>query len=110
MDAPFTSVTSQDDVEQLFAQSAQRPVIVFKHDTTCSISRAAYGQMQEMKEDVALVDVDHELSTEVAKRTGVEHESPQVIVLRDGQAVWSASHHAITHDAVMQAVSQNGRE
>ncbi len=107
MDSPFTPVTSRDDVEQLFARSAERPVIVFKHDTTCPISRAAYGQMQQVAQDVAIVDVEHDVSDEVADRTGVRHESPQVIVVRDGQAVWSASHYDITEDAVTQAVSQS---
>ncbi len=108
MDRPFTPVTSRDDVEQLFDQSAERPVIVFKHDTTCPISRAAYAEMQQLAHDVALVDVDHEVSDEVAERTGVQHESPQVIVVRDRQAIWSASHSTITHNAVMEAVSSGG--
>lgn len=106
MDRPFTTVTSRDDVEQLFARSAERPVIVFKHDTTCSISRAAYGEMEQVTEDVAIVDVDHDVSGEVAERTGVQHESPQVIVVRDGQAIWSASHHDITQAAVERAVAE----
>ncbi len=55
--------------------------------------------------DVPLVDVRraHDVSDEIARRTGVRHESPQVIVLRDGRAVWSASHGAITAGAVRAA-------
>lgn len=108
MDGPFTPVTGREAVEQLIAQSAQHPVIVFKHDTSCHISRAAYGEMQQITQDVAIIDVAREtdLSHEIAERMGVKHESPQVLVIRDGHAVWSASHYDITHDAVAQAMVQ----
>ncbi len=108
MDDPFTPVTGREAVEQLIAQSAQHPVIVFKHDTDCRISRAAYGEMQQITQDVAIIDVarEKELSHEIAERMGVQHESPQVLVIHDGHAVWSASHYDITHAAVAQALVQ----
>ncbi len=108
MERPFTPVTGREAVEQLVAESAQHPVIVFKHDTSCHISRAAYGEMQQITQEVAIIDVAREkdLSLEIAERMGVKHESPQVLVIRDGHAVWSASHYDITHDAVAQALMQ----
>jgi bacillithiol system protein YtxJ len=108
MDSPFTAVTGPEEVEQLVAHSARQPVIVFKHDTSCPISRAAYGEMQQLTQDVAIIDVAHEkdLSYEIAERMGVKHESPQVLVIHDGHAVWSASHYDITHAAVAQALVQ----
>ncbi len=108
MERQFTPVADTDEVEQLVAQSAQHPVIVFKHDTNCRISRAAYGEMQQITQEVAIIDVarDKDLSHELAERMGVQHESPQVLVIRDSHAVWSASQYDITHDAVAQAVVQ----
>ncbi len=105
MERPFMPVTTAEALESLFSQSAEHPVIVFKHDTSCPISAAAYRQMQRMNQAVAVVDVarSQELSEEIATRTGVKHESPQVIVVNDGQAVWSASHYDITQEAVTQA-------
>ncbi len=106
MERPFTPVTGREAVEQLVAESAQHPVIVFKHDPSCPISRAVSGEMQQLRQDVALIDVAREqnLSHALAERIGVKHASPQVLVIRDGHAVWSASQYAITHDAVAQAV------
>ena len=108
MDGPFTPVTGRAEVEQLIAQSAQHPVIMFKHDTSCRISRTAYGEMQQLMQDVAIIDVarENDLSYEIAERMGVKHESPQVLVIHDGHAVWSASHYDITHAAVAQALVQ----
>ena len=51
-----------------------------------------------MQGEIVLIDVQRfpRLGREVATRTGVRHESPQVIVLRDGVAVWAADHRDIT--------------
>jgi bacillithiol system protein YtxJ len=48
--------------------------------------------------EVPLIDVERQkgLADEVASRTGIEHESLQVIVLRNGLPVHAASHWNIT--------------
>jgi len=85
-----------------------RPTALFLHDPGCPISRAAYRQMARLGDEIPLVDVRraHGLSRVVEERSGVRHESPQVIVLRQGRAVWSASHYAITTQAVTDALHQ----
>ena len=104
MQTPFQPVDQLDALERLFDQSRERPVVIFKHDTACPISAAAHDQMTRVECDVCLVDVEQkDLSGEVERRTGVRHESPQVIVLRDGAPVWSASHFEIKADAVNEA-------
>jgi bacillithiol system protein YtxJ len=104
MERPFLPVTTPAAVEDLFVQSAEHPVILLKHDPSCPISQAAYQDMQQATQDVAIIDVARapDLSGDIAARTGVTHESPQVIVLRDGNAIWSASHYDITYAAVAQ--------
>ena len=66
--------------------------------------------MEQFDGEVALIDVRrfHGLGREVARRTGVRHESPQVIVLRDGEAVWDAHHGAIAIDGIEEAVQALG--
>ena len=82
-------------------------VVLFLHDPACPISRAAHREMARLGGDVPLVDVryTHDVSRTIAARTGIRHESPQVIVLRDGQAIWSASHYDITTHGVSAACS-----
>jgi bacillithiol system protein YtxJ len=106
MEHPFSPLTGQDELEKLIADSGQHPRIVFKHDTSCPISRAAYGQLQQITEQVAVIDVarQKDLSAEIAERTGVQHASPQVLIFHNGQAVWSASQYDITEAAVTQAM------
>jgi bacillithiol system protein YtxJ len=102
----FVIVTETKSLDDLADRSKDRPVVIFKHSLTCPISAAAYDQMAEFEGEVALVEVQRarELSGEIESRLGVAHESPQVIVLRNGQAAWNASHFKITADAVAEAV------
>lgn len=105
-DEHFTPVTDTDTLDDLFAASAERPVILFKHDPYCPISARAYREMARVEGDVAIVDVAHDDAVKhaVTERTGVRHESPQVIVVRDGKAAWSASLYRINADDVAHAV------
>jgi bacillithiol system protein YtxJ len=111
--AEFVPVEADAELEGLFARSDDAPVVIFKHSTTCPISAHAHGQMRRLDRavvgEIALVVVQRArgVSNEVARRTGLRHESPQAIVLRRGQPVWSASHFDITTDAVERAVREN---
>ena len=109
MENKFSPVSDASALERLFEQSNAEPVLLFKHSNSCPISARAYRQMQEVNGAVALLVVqdDRDLSREVATRTGVRHETPQALVLRNGRAVWAASHFDISAEAVEQAVREN---
>ena len=104
----FSHITDTAALDNLIERSQQRPVVIFKHSLTCPISASAFQQMTGYQGDVALVEVQRarSLSNEIEKRLGIRHESPQVIVLSNGQVVWDASHFKVTADAVAEAVSQ----
>ncbi len=107
MDTPFAPVPDLPALERLFAESHTERVILFQHDPFCPTSARAHRAMAQLRGTVHLVNVarQHDLAHSIATRTGIRHESPQVLVLRDGQAVWSASHRTITAAAVGAAVS-----
>lgn len=102
----FVTIDTTKSFEQLAERSKKQPVVIFKHSLTCPISAAAYDQMARFDGEVALVEVQmaRELSREIENRLGVAHQSPQVIVLRNGQVVWNASHFDVTASAVAEAV------
>lgn len=104
----FLRITDTKAFEELENRSKDQPVVIFKHSLTCPISAAAYEQMEQFAGEVALVEVQRAgpLSLEIEGRLGIEHESPQVIVLHNGQVVWNASHFKITADSVGNAVRQ----
>ena len=83
--------------------------MLFKHDYACSISVRAYHDLANVPGDIALIDVerDHALSQSLAARLGVLHESPQVIVVRDGAPVYAASHWNISSGDVTSAAGRS---
>ncbi len=107
----FINVESIAELENLIERSQSAPVILFKHSTTCGISTDAYAEMLRIKGLVGLVVVQtaNEVSREIEARTAIGHESPQVIVLRNQRAVWSASHRQVKAEAVEEAL-RNARD
>ena len=103
----FQNLTEMAELDALFERSREVDIVLFLHDYWCPISSRAYDEMSQMDGDIALIDVaeGRELTRAVEMRTGVKHESPQVLILRDARARWAASHGSITHDAVSGAIS-----
>ena len=106
MENHFVRIIDTKAFDEITDRSRERTVVVFKHSLTCPISARAYEQMAEFDGEVALIEVQRarELSREIESRLGVAHESPQVLVLRNGRVVWNASHFKITATAVAEAV------
>jgi bacillithiol system protein YtxJ len=101
-----------DDLDSAVAGSSARPLVVFKHSLTCGTSARALAQVESVASDPSL-DADivvvhvqnaRDVSNAIAARFGVRHESPQVIVINDGRAVWHASHWRVTAAAILDAV------
>ena len=105
----FFRIDNSDTLANLITDSKDKPVIVFKHSNACSISSRAYREMEKLGDQVNILEVQsaREVSRELANLTGVRHETPQVIILRDGKAVWNASHFDVRADDVLKAVESN---
>lgn len=103
----FTELRDTNELDKLFAESGKELVVLFKHSLTCPISYAAYEEMSlltEMPISLVIVQDARAISNEIAARTGVRHESPQTIILRDGKPAWHASHYDITKSSVTRAL------
>ena len=92
-------------LDELLERSRERTVWVFKHSLTCGTSTAAWSEFQrfaaEQPEDgavYALIEVQsaRAVSNALAERTGVRHQSPQVLLLRNARVTWHASHYQIS--------------
>jgi bacillithiol system protein YtxJ len=96
--ANFIEVNSIEKLDKLFEESNEKPVVLFKHSVTCPISAGVYYEVAEVEADVNLVIVQNarDISNEIASKTGIRHESPQAIVLKNGKPVYHASHYDIT--------------
>ena len=93
----YLEETPLDEIEKI---SFEKPVAIFKHSTRCSVSRMAWNQFSNQfdiefeKMELYFLDLlaHRSISNEVAERFGVVHQSPQLIVIKDGKAVYDASH------------------
>lgn len=102
-DLNWTTINSMDQLDAIQAASNTKPQIIFKHSTTCSISRMAKGRMEEGLEklkgmaDIYYLDLlaYRSISNEIAKRWNIQHESPQILVIINGKAIYDASHSMI---------------
>lgn len=102
------------ELQAALDESHRRPVLLFKHSLACEISQSgrqelgAYLKNQPADVAVYLVIVQNSrpVSDELARRLGVEHQTPQAILVRDGKPVWHASHFDITRAALESAVTE----
>jgi bacillithiol system protein YtxJ len=92
-------LTFMDQLDEIVAFSNQKPVVIFKHSTRCSISRMALKQFEnefdlEDSVDVYFLDLlEHrDISNEIASRFGVYHQSPQLLLIKEGKSVYDVSH------------------
>jgi bacillithiol system protein YtxJ len=93
---PLNDISQLDEIVTL---SKEKPVAIFKHSTRCSISRMALKQFEnefDFPEEVTPYFLDliafREISNDIASRFGVQHQSPQLILIKDGKAIYNASH------------------
>ena len=104
----FFKIDNHAALESLLTDSTKKPVIVFKHSNACSISARAYREMEKV-DGVNILEVQsaRAISNEFATLTGIRHETPQVVILRDGKAVWDASHFDVVAADVVKAVESH---
>lgn len=103
---------SLEDWAQLIELTATEPVVVFKHSTSCGTSAHALSQFGEFISNetnlrFAILEViqNRPVSNLVAEHLGVRHQTPQIIVVRNGLPVWHASHWMIDHGKLKEAVA-----
>lgn len=109
----LTHLSDVSELQAAIAESRERPVLLFKHSRTCGISHEALDELQThvlrgttpAVYKVITVQSHRGLSDEASALLGVRHETPQAILLKDGRAVWNASHFRITADRLDQALA-----
>lgn len=115
---PIIEIESDGQLRQLLEKSKEAPLWIFKHSTRCPISAGALAEYQaysrtlsdDASPQLALVKVieNRAVSMKIARLTGVEHASPQAILVMNGTAVWNESHWEITRAALTKAAAHHG--
>jgi bacillithiol system protein YtxJ len=98
----WIDLTDLGQLNQIIQDSAEKPVVVFKHSTRCSVSRMALKQFENefnLMDEVDTYFLDlisyRDVSNEIASRFQVVHQSPQLVLIKDGKSIYDASHSEI---------------
>ena len=110
---PWIELTSSEQLKQAIETSVDHPIILFKHSTRCSISTMAKSRFEsKWNTDLSNVSIYYldliahrNISNEIAELTGIEHQSPQAIVLKNKEVIYDASHSEISAKAIENLLS-----
>ncbi len=108
----WNSLQHTDQLQNILKESSEKNILIFKHSTTCSISRATLNRLErnwkEEEIDVKSYFLDlltyRELSNKIAEQFDVAHQSPQVLIIRHGKSVYNRSHFDIDFKQIKAAL------
>lgn len=109
----WKTLNDKATLSQIIEQSKTKPVVIFKHSTRCGVSMMAKYQLEgnwnfKAEElDFYYLDIlrHRDVSNEIAKQFGVTHHSPQIIMIKNGKAVFDTSHHMISNKAIKDSLT-----
>jgi bacillithiol system protein YtxJ len=102
----WAALTSMEQLDEIVALSNELPVVIFKHSTRCGISSMVLNSFERdfnlPQEEVKLYFLDlikfRDISNEIAERFSVWHESPQLLLIKNGEVVYHNSHSGISSE------------
>ena len=96
-------------INEIITISEEKPVVIFKHSTRCSVSRMALKQFTnefklQDKMDAYFLDLieNRAISNEIAKKFDVVHQSPQLLLIKNGKCIYNISHSDIDAEFLKQ--------
>lgn len=106
----WIELSNQDQLNEIREKSFLKPQVIFKHSTRCSISSMALNRLERENTpdsmDFYYLDLlkNRALSNEVGEFFNVFHESPQILLIKNGVCTYDESHHGINmHEIIEQA-------
>lgn len=106
----WNNLTGVDQLNEIDANSENKTQVIFKHSTRCSVSTFAkriltseYNDEIGAQAEVHYLDLIayRDVSNAIAERYGVMHESPQILVIKNGKCVFDASHSDVSFEKAL---------
>jgi bacillithiol system protein YtxJ len=107
----WIELSEEQQLEVINEQSKVQPVVIFKHSTRCNISSMAKNRLEReaAPENIAFYYLDlikyRNISNKVATDYSVHHESPQVLVIKNGECVYEETHNGISMQDIAEQVN-----
>ena len=104
----WNNLSVLSDLEKINEISENTPVLIFKHSTRCSVSSMAKRKVESdwkfSEEEIKPFYLDlialRPISNAIASQYGIEHQSPQELLIKNGKCVYNASHHHISAEDI----------
>ncbi|OYZ02943.1 MAG: thioredoxin family protein [Sphingobacteriia bacterium 28-36-52] len=104
-------LTELDQLDSISKKSFEAPQVIFKHSTRCSISSMALNRLERetppSNTDFYYLDLIkfRTISGLIAERFNVYHESPQILVIKNGECIYDESHQGINMNEIAEQVA-----
>lgn len=113
MNKIWSNLTEESQIAEIVALSNSIPIYIFKHSTTCGISAQAKENLEisfkNTDKPFLLYYLDllkyRSISNEVASKLNVHHQSPQLILVHNGEVAFTTSHHKIKTNILEDSLS-----
>lgn len=108
----WVPLTTEDQLEHITQESSNQPQVIFKHSTRCSISSMARSRLERssIPPSVHFYFLDliryRSLSNRIEEQFDVPHESPQILLIRNGECIYEESHNGISMDEIIDALDK----
>jgi len=111
----WNALTELKQLESIVEESEEKPVVIFKHSTRCSISRMALKNfereynLEESEATPYYLDLlqHRDISNEIAQKFQVIHQSPQLLLIKNGKSVYDASHSEIDAETLKSKIENS---
>jgi bacillithiol system protein YtxJ len=106
-------IQSPDQIDAAIEDSHDQIVLIYKHSPICGLSSHAHQKLEngkaeiiDMKLKTYFVDVvsQRQLSRSIAERFNIVHQSPQVLLIKDGECIYDTSHFNISIEKIKKAI------
>lgn len=109
----WQSINETADLQHILEASAEKPQLLYKHSPQCSISFLAKEELEQLDEhvrkaiDIYLIDVisQRDISNAIVDELEIRHESPQVLIVQNGEVRWHASHWGINNERIAEVMA-----
>jgi bacillithiol system protein YtxJ len=107
----WNKLSEEKQLDEIIQASTDKPVLIFKHSTRCSISATALDRLERSWNPMEVNETKpyyldllqfRDLSGAVGHKLAVEHQSPQVLLIKNGKCVYHASHYDIRYQELLK--------
>jgi bacillithiol system protein YtxJ len=105
----WNNIKNLQDIDAVIQASFNKPQVIFKHSTTCSISQMAKSRLDRFNNEENSIDFHYldllrlrPISNFIAEKFSVHHESPQILLIKNGECTYDESHMGIVVDDILE--------